>query len=332
MWVGPACLGMAAGLFALGFYTNPVVLILLALFIPMAFVLMRAWAGVPTTLLGLVIFGALVWLMAGMRYAATATACTALIGLAAGYALKRRTTFYYSALASCAAMLGALGVLLLCVYLLWGGGLDGVLLDYLENGLRGSPELAKAYYYGMGLSQGGEIDFSALDLNAIMAIPAETAVEGVMRGVSPVVFLYLPQVCAGCVVLFGLLNYIIPRAQVKKLGGQVGPTPVFAMWQLPRHFGVWSLALLVISYVGTMVEWNNFDLVYSIVMGLLGVTYSIQGMALIEWLLKKRMQSRTGRAAIIAVTFLLLGVLNVYMWIGFFEQIAKIRKREWLAG
>ncbi len=85
--------------------------------------------------------------------------------------------------------------------------------------------------------------------------------------------------------------------------------------------------MLVFSYIGVAADWNNFDLVYSIVIRFMSVIYSVQGMALIDWLLKKKMQSKGGRVAIIAVTFVLVLAINLYMWLGFFEQIIKIRKR-----
>lgn len=331
-WITFLCTGIAVGLFALGYYTDPILLVIASLFIPMVFVFLYARQTVWTLVLCLVGFGALVWLMAGMRYAVTSVACILPIALLTGYAMRRKTTFYFTTLASCAGMLVALGVLILCVFVFWQDSLSGVLLKHVEAQLIANPETAKLYYFVLGVVQGGgTYDIASLNLSEIMAVPAQTAVNGVMRSVTPTVLLYLPQLCTSTVALFGLLNYIMPRSVLKKWDISVGHVPTFSMWSLPQRFGTWSLVLLVISFIGVMASWNNFDLVNSIVMGFLSVTYTIQGMAFVDWLLKKKLDSRGARVALIVVIFLLLSLLGVgalYMWIGFFEQIVKMRKRE----
>jgi uncharacterized protein YybS (DUF2232 family) len=148
-----------------------------------------------------------------------------------------------------------------------------------------------------------------------------------MKMLTPAVYLYVPQFCSVCITVFGLLYFIIPRALLKRAGHSVRPIPAFSVWSLPRFFGTWTIVLFILSYIGVAAGWRNFDLVYSIVIGFMSVIYSVQGMALIDWLLKKKMPSAGARAAIIAVTFVLVLALNLYMWLGFFEQIVKIRKR-----
>ncbi len=322
------CTGIATGLFALGFYTDPFFLIALCLFIPMCFVYSFARCALPMAALSLVLFGVLVWLMAGMNYAVTAVLCTLPIAAAGGYVVRKKLGFYYSALASCAAILGALGVLILCISLLWQSSMTELILKHVENQLTASPDFTRLFYFTLGVAQGGgTVDAASLNIAEAMKVPLETAVRGLMRTAEQNVLMYVPQLCASFVALFGLLDYIIPRAVIKKRGGEVGRLPVFAMWCLPKRFGTWSLVLLVVSYLGVMLGWNNFDLVYSIVMGFLNVIYSLQGMAFIDWLLKKKVESRGARVALIAVTFVLTSFISLYMWIGFFEQIVKIRKR-----
>ncbi len=322
------CLGIAACLFALGFYTNLLFLAFLALFMPMLFIYVRAASGILPSVIVLVLFCALVFMAAGYRYAITFFCCIAPIAFGVGFMLRKKYGFYYSALVSCATILAALGILLLCISLLWGATVYELILGKLEAIFAENPEQSKVYYQLFSIIQSGNsINYESIDLAAINAIPVDTAISGLMRIMTPQIYLYVPQICSVCIAAFGLLNFIIPRAALKARGYGVAALPPFAMWSLPKFFGTWTILLLVFSYIGVAADWNNFDLVYSIVIRFMSVIYSVQGMALIDWLLKKKMQSKGGRVAIIAVTFVLVLAINLYMWLGFFEQIIKIRKR-----
>ncbi len=322
------CLAAATGIFALGYYTDAGILALLSLLTPFVFIYLRAATGVWPAVTASAAFCALAYIMAGYQYMLTAAAVSLPIGFVMGYVVKRKLSFYYSALISCASVLATLFILLLALHLLFGASADSIILSRVESELAANPFMAKVYYYIISLAQSGAADYTVEGISSALNVAADVAVKGVMSSVRDFINLYLPQICASLVALLGILYYIVPRAIVRKTGGGVGPVPEFNQWNLPRRFGTWSLVLLLISFIGVMAEWNNFELVYSIVMGFLNVTYSIQGMAFVDWLLKKRMQSTAARAAIIAVTFLLLSMVNLYMWIGIFEQFAKFRKRE----
>jgi hypothetical protein len=324
-----ACLAASLGLFALGANTNIIVLALLSLFIPPSFVYIRATMNIAQTLLFIALFGIAAYLISGIYTALIYICCIIPITFTAGYAIRKRLGFYYSVLATSVAALATLGILILCIYLIWGNTLTGMLEDSIEAKLMENPVLAKTYSYALQWAQSGSIPgLTELDIEAMLAIPTEEAVSSIMNQVSLWLSMYLPQICTMCVTLFGLLDYTIPRTIVLKSGGQAGDIPVFSMWNLPKYFGRWSIALLIVSYIGVFAGWNNFELVYSIVLGFMTVTYSIQGMALIDWLMKKKINSTVARVAILAVTFLLTMAINLYMWIGFFEQIMKIRRRE----
>jgi len=325
-----ACLGIGAGLFALGFYTGTIFLIILSPFIPLPFIYLHARTNMSLSAAGVIAFGLLVYVMSNERYAITFLCCTLLIAFVCGYVIRRSTTFYFSALAGCGAMLAALGVLLLCIWFLWGTSLNGLIFNKIEAELYSlPPDITKLLYHYTGVSQGGGVvDLLNFDMSTLSGISTDTAVQGMIRYLHPYIVILVPQACTSVIALFGLLGYIIPRAAVKKAGQPVGPVPVFSKWSLPNHFGTWSIVLLLVAMVGNFAGWNNFDIVYSIVMGLLNVIYSIQGMAFIDWLLKKKINVTAGRVAIIAVTYIIFSAINMYMWLGLFEQVVKLRKRE----
>ncbi len=326
------CAGLGTALFALGYYAGVFLLMIVALFIPMVFVYLRARTNNIYTVLGIVLFGVPVFLMAGINYAGIMMCCSLPVALVIGYLIAPKTTFYYSVLFSCVAMLASLGILLLCVQLFFQVSLVELVQQKFAAELAATPAaeaVARQSYYLLETAQSMATGRStAMDANTVMAMPIEEVVDGVMRFVDPYLALTIPTAAAFCVPAFGLLNYIVPRAAAKKAGVEVGDIPTFSAWSLPKGFGIWSLVLLILAFIGEAAGWHNFDLVYSIAIGFLTAIYSVQGMAFIDWLLKKKMESGAGRAAIIVATFLLLSFINLYMWIGFFEQVVKLRKRE----
>ncbi|MDL2236751.1 YybS family protein [Christensenellaceae bacterium OttesenSCG-928-K19] len=330
------CVLISVALFALGYYGGVFLLMVLSLLFPMVFIYHRARTGVAWTVAAVLAFGVAVFLMAGINIAGILMCCVLPSALVVGHVMRRKMTFYNSVLASVITMLASLGILFLCTYLLYDMQLLDLILIKVEETLVQSPEGTKQLYYLterlLPAAQSGDAqvmsELAGITSAAISSIPLETAVAGIMKSFTAQMALLLPQMAAFCVPVLGLLNYIIPRAIIKKQGRAVGKVPVFSAWGLPRHFGKWSLFLLILSYIGVGAGWNNFDYVYVIVMGFLTAVYSVQGMAFIDWALKKKIASRPGRVAIIVVTFLLGSIWNVYMWIGFFEQVVKLRKRE----
>lgn len=331
LWCALACVGAAVALMALGVLSNWVVLFLTSLFVPAALITAGARGGALPAVLGVVATCVLVWLFAGTNIAVITGVCLCFPVFVMTWVIRRKKSFYYSTLISCLTLFASLGLLLLLVWLLYGADLMTILLGKVEGTLNANPEFTKLYYSMYHALANGSTTF---DITAAMNVPLDTAVASLMRTFSTQLALLVPQAAMFCVALFGLLNYVIPRAIVKKLGVAVGKVPSFSNLSLPSKFGTWSLVALLVAFVGTMLEWRNFELVYALVMGFFSITYMIQGMAFTDWLLKKKISSVAGRFALIIVIFLVLQLLgfNLYMWVGFLEQIIKFRKRAAVQG
>ncbi len=328
LWCMLACIGTAVALMAAGALSNWIILILVSLFVPMAFIVAGARSSQVIGVLSVIASGILVWLFAGINIALVMVVCSLPITVVMTYVIKKRMSFYYSTLISCAALLASLGLLILLTQLLYGTDLMTLLLNHLETFLHANPEFSKLYYTTYNALLNGT---QSLDLAAAMNTPIDVAVTGLMQTFTVQLAMLVPQVAMFCVALFGLLNYVIPRAIVKKQGLEVGRVPTFSQLALPAKYGTWSLVALIVAFLGMTLGWRNFNLVYAIIMGFFSVTYMMQGMAFTDWLLKKKLDSASGRIAIIVIIFLILMLfgLNIFMWIGFFEQIVKFRKRDW---
>ncbi|HBU11693.1 MAG TPA: hypothetical protein DEB31_02865 [Clostridiales bacterium] len=338
------CILLAVGLFALA-RGNIFTLMLAALFLPMIFVYQRALSSVTLSVLSVLVFGVACFLLAGLNVAGVLMCCILPSALITGHALERKTAFYDSVLASAVTMLASVGVLFLCVYLLYGVSFFDLVLQKTEAWLNANPEMTKQLYYMTNQMQQNTQQTALLEADsataladmllaqraAVESVPFTTALKGVMRLFSQGMTLYLAQAAAFCVPMFGLLNYLIPRAVYKKRGRAVRALPAFSSWGLPKRFGTWSLILLLLAYIGMYGGWRNFEYVYIISFGFLNAVYSVHGMAFLDWLLKKKIAQGAGRAAIIAAVFIVGFLWNITMWIGFFEQIVKLRKRESIA-
>ncbi|BDF57722.1 hypothetical protein CE91St36_05390 [Christensenellaceae bacterium] len=329
LWCMLACLGAAVALMAAGVLAGWIVLILVALFVPMAFIIAGARGGQGIGILSVLIGGALVFLFAGVNIALIMMACCLPIVIVMTYVIRRRMPLYYSTLISCVALLASLGILILLTQLLYHADLMTLLLNNIEAFLNANPDFAKLYYTLYHSLMNGT---ASVDITAVMSTPLDVAVSGLMKTFTVQLATLVPQTAMFCVALFGLLNYVIPRAIVKRQGVAVGKVPTFSQLALPAKYGTWSLVALVVAFIGMSAGWRNFNLVYAIVMGFFSITYTIQGMAFTDWLLKRKLSSASGRIAIIIVIFLILQLFNLdlFMWVGFFEQIVKFRKRQWM--
>jgi len=331
LWCMLACIGAAVALMAAGALSNWIILVLVALFVPMAFIVAGARASQGIGILSVLVSGFLVWLFAGAGIALVMMACSLPVTIVMTYVIKKRMPFYYSTLISCIALLASLGILILLVQLIYKTDLMTLLLGHIESFLNANPEFTKLYYttYNSLLNGGAQ----PIDLSAVLSTPLDVAVSGLMQTFTVQLAMLVPQAAMFCVALFGLLNYVVPRAIVKKQGVAVGTVPTFSQLALPAKYGTWSLIALIVAFLGMSLGWRNFNLVYAIIMGFFSITYMIQGMAFTDWLLKKKINSASGRIAIIVIIFLILQLfgLNIFMWIGFFEQIVKFRKRQWIS-
>lgn len=129
------------------------------------------------------------------------------------------------------------------------------------------------------------------------------------------------------VALFGLLNYLIPHNALKKRGVEVNRIPQFAMFSLPRSLGYATGAGVLLVIIGQQaMKLPAFDFVAPVVYTFCFVVYYIQGIAFLEWLLKQRIQAVALRVLIYVGVTLLLPIAIVF--VGVFEQIARIRRRE----
>ncbi len=325
------CIAIAFGLMAwVG--SAPAALGLFAMFVPMLFVIAGVRTHLPVAAVGMVACGALIGLIYGWPIAVITLVCSAPAVFCMIVVQKKKMSLYASTVIGCISYLAGLLLLVWLCQMFFGKSLAQIMHESLTAFLTQNEVISKAYYYALTVVQSGDASMMAIATPMqVMQVPLEQAVNGLMRVIDPAIVPLLIQLSMLCVALFGFLNYIIPRAVLRKMGVDAGGNvPRFRDLALPKRFGTWTLVALLIAFIGVSMQWNNFDLVYSIMIGFLGIAYLIQGAAFFYFFLARKIPSRGGCVAIIiliAFVGMLFG-LNLLMWLGFFEQIVKLRKRD----
>lgn len=324
-----ACTAAAIGLIYAGFNTDIFGLVFFSALLCLPLIYIRATMGSPALLISLTALFAAAYFMRGASYAVIYLICGAIVSFVCGYAVIAGKSFYDSVLMCCIAVAAALGAVMLFIWTVKGESLIDAALSKTESALSAMPDdtLKFLYRYTSAAAGGGSVDLTSITAESLSSVSKETALSGLMRYLTPSLTLMIPQLCSTGVLLSGLLYYIIPRAVLKKLKYRVSLIPPFSMWSLPKHFGMWSVVIYLVALIGYNAGGANFEIVYGIVYGAFNIIYTIQGLAFTDWLLLKKIESAPARIAILAVTWLLGSVIELYMWLGLLEQLLKIRNR-----
>lgn len=322
------CTAAGIGLLFAGLNSDIIGLVFFSALLCLPLIYIRSVLGSPALLLSLAAVAVTAFALRTINCAVTYFATAAIVSFVCGYAVISQKSFYDSALMCCAACAAALGAVMVFVWIYKGESLIDAVLSKTQSALASMPDgTVKFLYRYAGMSAAGSPDLSQITSESLNSISKETAISGLMRYLTPSLTVLVPQLCSFGVLLSGLLYYIIPRAVLKKQKYKVAEIPVFSMWCLPKHFGVWSVIIYLIAFIGYNAGADNFEIVYGIVSGAFNIIYTIQGFAFVDWLLLKKINSAGVRFAIISVSWLLLSVIDLYMWLGLLEQILKIRKR-----
>lgn len=233
-------------------------------------------------------------------------------------ALRRKMPFLSAVQLACAGTALSVLIMLGSVYLATGKDILTATLDSIKLSLQQDPDFTRQLYLAIQSMTGGAADTQ---------ITADAAMNVVYPYFETSMTYYIPTLLAAYIPLGGLVFYLIPRAIAKKAGAQVAAVPAFADFHLPPKFGRWSIAVLLVAWIGQIAGWRNFDFVLTITFAFFGAIYFVLGMAFTEWWLKKHIKSGAARAAIIIVIAIIFWQLSIYIFLGIFEQLVKIRRR-----
>lgn len=246
-----------------------------------------------------------------------------------GYVLRKKIRFRHSVLAASGAALAGTG---LAVGVLW-----------LMTG-----ELPVDFYIGrMGsffssMSDAMVRDWYQLMRSADLVTGAvtQTALDATSRGDAIVYLLsqfkeYVNMMLVGMLgiyaLLMGLIGYLIPHGVLKRRNVDVAAVPAFSDFALPNRFWLAFLLSYLFAAIGAGFGWKGFDILEVTVYALYALVLTVQGLAFLDYMYKRRKMGKTARI-VLHVLALLISALasmvgSILMWVGIFENMAKLRKR-----
>lgn len=307
------CIKVNLGFFAIGIFA-----------IPALYTYLTAKHDIILGAIGVAIFGIVACFLTGVPVGLLITLALVPWSLFLGYALHKKTELYKSfALSLIGVILGVM-IMVFVIPAVYGSTLNELIVKGLEEAMRVDEQGTRLMYVMSNYMLSGVADLKTL---TDTTLNVNFMIKAVVRNYREILALIMPNLLSSVCAFFGIINVIICGNILKKQKPPKYDMKPFADLAIPSHFGTFLIVFLFISWIGVIMNLSNFSVVSSIVNGFTTVIFSLQGMALIDWLLKKKIDITAVRWVIIIVTFVLLYVINIYMWIGIFEQIIKIRQR-----
>lgn len=135
--------------------------------------------------------------------------------------------------------------------------------------------------------------------------------------------LLTPSILAISAIIYGGANFLISRRVLKRYNIYVQDIPKFERWKLPRGTTRGFLVIMLLSSLGNALEFNNFAVVGATVSMLFTFIFSVQGLSVSTFLLKRSKIPVFVQYVILIFLFLLLKTPLTF--VGVFDQIFNIR-------
>lgn len=268
---------------------------------------------------------------AALDYKASALLAAASIpfALVFGYVVRKKIRFRYSVMATCGAALAGAALAVGVLWLLTGlkpvdyivGQQNALMLTWDEEQVR----LTYQFFRYSDLMSGG-VTQAALD-----AASSADAIAFLSNTYYEILNMSLVSMIGGYALLMGLLGYLIPRGVLKRRKADVIAVPPFSEYALPDRFWLAFLASYLFAAIGGGFGWPGFDILQITVYALYALVLTVQGLAFLDYVYKKRNMSTGARVALhgLAVVISSFAALvgSMLLWVGLFENIMKLRKR-----
>ena len=246
--------------------------------------------------------------------------------------IRKKSPAYESLVLSCAAVVLSIGLLLLAIYLIYGMDIHTFLMNQIKEMIAQNDQIA-ALMYGMAISPdiiSGTADMgSALfgmsveQMREVLQEPARMAV------ISNSIAVALPSMGVSLAVLGGMCNYLIPRGLAKRQGVAVAGIPKFCDFSLPRTAGIGFIVMFVVAMIPGLFGLTDLLIAANAISQLAGMVLSVQGLALVDFLIRPKLPQNGARVVILVLiaglgTLLLDGMLQI---LGIFDLLFRFREK-----
>lgn len=305
-----------AGLFAaiiavmiIGSFYIPVIGSVMGLFLPVPVVILtvknRPILVVASTVVAIILSGFVVSILSSMTMGLTAL----LVGLPLGYAIKKKMSNMI------ALLIGTIGAAISFL----------VVFEILEitTGITLLQTIEESFTMSMDIQDGLTSAVERLGVNTTGSLEeAQKLLDEMLR----LMKLILPAMMLMFSMFYTAANLVLSHQVLKRLRLEHIPIGPFENFKYPKHVAYGSVGMIFLSYFIGLSGLVDSELLSANFAYIFMTVFSINGMAVIFYYLKRRMGKVP--AVLMIVLLLIIGLMNYIAFLGFFDVVMDLRKLE----
>lgn len=136
----------------------------------------------------------------------------------------------------------------------------------------------------------------------------------------------LPSIFIILSTAIAYINYLLSTVILSKDGYSLKNKPVFSKFKLPRSIFLGTLLMFIFSYVLNLLNVLNGEGIIRNLIVLVTFIFSIQGLSVLDYLMKKRGTKTFGRVFTIMLLVFLLPLGSLMAFLGILDSIIDFRK------
>ncbi len=249
--------------------------------------------------------------------------------LTVGYVIRKQIRFRYSVTAVIGAALVGAALAVGVLWLLTGEKPVDYVIGGLNSTFSAMDDVSLNAYYQM--VRYSDLMTGAVTQAALDAASRADAIAFITDQFREMLNVTLVSLIGAYALLMGLIGYLIPRSALKRRKAQVIPVPPFSEYALPNRFWLAFILSYLFAVIGRSFGWPGFDILEVTVYALYALVLTVQGLSFLDYMYKRRNMGAAARVALhvlaLVISSLASLVGSLLMWVGLFENMAKLRKR-----
>lgn len=252
--------------------------------------------------------------------------------IAAGVALRRRLSGFYTVVISAAAIFAGMAAIAVYVSATSGSDIAGYASERLLAAAETDDTYAAAAFMASAATDvvTGSMSYEKLleTMMSMDAIRSYLATEAAQAAVNTYFTQLVSAVVSSVPVYCGLLNVVIPRAAAKKRGARVSYMPGFDRFILPKKVSMYFVVTFLLSMIPILFEVESLMVAAQTLYLAVSAVFTIQGLSLLYYFLGRKIDSRALRIFLLAVIYIACAIFgfDVFVWMGMIEQLFRIRE------
>lgn len=138
--------------------------------------------------------------------------------------------------------------------------------------------------------------------------------------------LVMPAILMVMAMFYAAANLVFSHQILKRLNIDRVPLGTFDQFRYPKHLAYGSLGMMLLAFILGYFKLVDAQLISANLAYLFAAIFSVQGMSLIYYWMKKRTGKATGIVLIVLLVF--VGMIQYIAFLGFFDVLMDIRKFE----